>query len=162
MHRREVPPRGAGPPIWVSGAASALGLVPAVDDRYVGDETHGRPGARADPASGAVSQRLIHEGGHRLGAVSYTHLDVYKRQVLHRLDKAPLDLARDSQRLTEVLDAEAGYAALLASLRPSQRGAAQVTDIAWMIEELRVSLFAQSLGTVSYTHLDVYKRQALR
>jgi ATP-dependent helicase HrpA len=74
-------------------------------------------------------------------------LDRYLRAVLHRLDKAPTDLARDRQRLTEVLDAEAGYAALLASLRPSQRGATAVTDLAWMIEELRVSLFAQSLGT---------------
>ena len=81
------------------------------------------------------------------GLARLPDLDRYLRAVLHRLDKAPLDLARDSQRLTEVLDAEAGYAALLASLRPSQRGAAQVTDIAWMIEELRVSLFAQSLGT---------------
>jgi ATP-dependent helicase HrpA len=74
-------------------------------------------------------------------------LDRYLRAVLHRLDKAPTDLTRDRQRLTEVLAAEGAYAALLATLRPSQRGAADVTAIAWMIEELRVSLFAQSLGT---------------
>ncbi len=74
-------------------------------------------------------------------------LDRYLRAVLHRLDKAPTDLARDRQRLTEVLAAEGAYAALLATLRPSQRGATDVTAIAWMIEELRVSLFAQSLGT---------------
>ena len=65
----------------------------------------------------------------------------------HRLDKAPLDLGRDRQRLAEVLAAEAGYAALLASLRPSARGAQDVVAVGWMIEELRVSLFAQSLGT---------------
>ena len=33
------------------------------------------------------------------------------------------------------------------SLPPTRRGAADVTDIGWMVEELRVSLFAQSLGT---------------
>ena len=67
--------------------------------------------------------------------------------MLHRLDKAPLDLPRDARRLHDVLTAEAAYAALLARLRPTQRGASQVTDIGWMIEELRVSLFAQTLGT---------------
>ncbi|MFZ1288267.1 MAG: ATP-dependent RNA helicase HrpA, partial [Candidatus Phosphoribacter sp.] len=71
----------------------------------------------------------------------------YLRGVLHRLDKAPLDLPRDARRLHDVLTAEAAYAALLARLRPTQRGASQVTDIGWMIEELRVSLFAQTLGT---------------
>ena len=30
---------------------------------------------------------------------------------------------------------------------PTRRAAADVTDIGWMVEELRVSLFAQSLGT---------------
>ncbi len=74
-------------------------------------------------------------------------LDRYLRAIRHRLDKAPQDLRRDHERLSEVLTAEAGYAALLASLRPSQRGSEQVEAIAWMIEELRVSLFAQSLGT---------------
>ena len=34
--------------------------------------------------------------------------------------KAPTDLTRDRQRLTEVLAAEGTYAALLATLRPSQ------------------------------------------
>ena len=74
-------------------------------------------------------------------------LDRYLRAIRHRLDKAPQDLRRDHERLSEVLAAEDGYAALLASLRPSQRGSEQVEAIAWMIEELRVSLFAQSLGT---------------
>ena len=48
---------------------SSLGFVPAVDDRYVGDEPHGRARTGPDPASGAVSQRLMHEGGHRLGGL---------------------------------------------------------------------------------------------
>ena len=42
---------------------------------------------------------------------------------------------------------EAAYADLLESLPATRRAAADVTDIGWMVEELRVSLFAQSLGT---------------
>ena len=42
---------------------------------------------------------------------------------------------------------EAAYADLLESLPPTRRAAAAVSDIGWMVEELRVSLFAQSLGT---------------
>ena len=50
--------------------------------------------------------------------------------------------------LQEQVDAvETAYADLLESLPPARRAAADVTDIGWMVEELRVSLFAQSLGT---------------
>ena len=81
------------------------------------------------------------------GLARLPDLDRYLRAALHRLDKAPEDLRRDAQRRAEVLAVEARYAAFLAQLRPGQRGAEAVTDIAWMLEELRVSLFAQNLGT---------------
>ena len=74
-------------------------------------------------------------------------LDRYLRAVLHRLDRAPSDLARDARATDEVLVAEDAYAALLASLRPARRAADDVVALGWMLEELRVSLFAQSLGT---------------
>jgi ATP-dependent helicase HrpA len=74
-------------------------------------------------------------------------LDRYLRAVLHRLDRAPSDLARDIRATEEVLVAEDAYAALLESLRPARRAADDVVALGWMLEELRVSLFAQSLGT---------------
>ncbi len=74
-------------------------------------------------------------------------LDRYVRAIMHRLDKAPENLARDTQALEQVDLVEGRYADLLESLRPAQRGAAEVVEIGWMIEELRVSLFAQSIGT---------------
>jgi ATP-dependent helicase HrpA len=74
-------------------------------------------------------------------------LDRYLRAVAHRLDKAPANLARDAQALDQVDLVEGRYADLLDRLRPAQRGAAEVVDIGWMIEELRVSLFAQTVGT---------------
>src|SRR5690349_4885745 len=74
-------------------------------------------------------------------------LDRYLRAVLHRLERAPADLARDARATDDVLVAEEAYAGLLASLRPARRAAEDVAAIGWMLEELRVSLFAQSLGT---------------
>ncbi|HEU4999085.1 MAG TPA: ATP-dependent RNA helicase HrpA [Lapillicoccus sp.] len=74
-------------------------------------------------------------------------LDRYLRAALHRLDRAPADLIRDARATDEVLVAEEAYAGLLASLRPARRAAEDVVAIGWMLEELRVSLFAQSLGT---------------
>jgi len=74
-------------------------------------------------------------------------LDRYLEGVLVRLERAPADPARDGTSLDEVLSAERAYAALLEGLRPAQRASEPVVAIGWMIEELRVSLFAQRLGT---------------
>jgi len=93
-------------------------------------------------------RELVHPGFvAQAGLARLPDLDRYLRAALHRLDKAPLDLVRDRARLDEVLAVETAYAALLARLRPTQRGSADVVAVGWMIEELRVSLFAQSLGT---------------
>ncbi|MDQ2781064.1 MAG: ATP-dependent RNA helicase HrpA, partial [Actinomycetota bacterium] len=81
------------------------------------------------------------------GEMRLTDLGRYLRAVLHRLDRAPTDLPRDARATEEVLIAEEAYAALLSSLRPAQRASTEVTAIRWMLEELRVSLFAQGLGT---------------
>ncbi|EWT06166.1 ATP-dependent helicase [Intrasporangium chromatireducens Q5-1] len=74
-------------------------------------------------------------------------LDRYLRAIAYRLEKAPENLARDAQLLDQVDAVEGRYADLLAELRPARRGAEDVAAIGWMIEELRVSLFAQQLGT---------------
>ncbi len=81
------------------------------------------------------------------GVARLTDLDRYLRAVLHRLDRGPSDLVRDARAADDVLAAEDAYADLLAGLRPAQRAAEDVVAIGWMLEELRVSLFAQTLGT---------------
>ena len=48
------------------------------------------------------------------------------------------------ERVHAVQDA---YDELRQALSPARAAAADVRDIAWMIEELRVSLWAQQLGT---------------
>ena len=56
------------------------------------------------------------------------------------------DLARDRRRIAEVAPLDARYAAYL---RRRTRGLIEpdVVELAWQLEELRVSLFAQVLGT---------------
>ncbi len=91
---------------------------------------------------------LIHPGFvAETGAARLTDLDRYLRAMLERIDKAPSDLDRDRRRADEVATVEEEYADLLAGLPPSRRTDADVVALRWMIEELRVSLFAQRLGT---------------
>ncbi len=70
----------------------------------------------------------------------------YLRAAQHRLERAATN-PREAV-LQETIDrVEEDFADLLESLPMTRRGAADVTDLGWMVEELRVSLFAQSLGT---------------
>jgi ATP-dependent helicase HrpA len=74
----------------------------------------------------------------------------YLRGMLQRLEKAPSSpaaLARDAAGQEVVDRVETAYADLLDSLSPVERRSAPVRDVGWMVEELRVSLFANSLGT---------------
>ncbi|WP_231946650.1 ATP-dependent RNA helicase HrpA [Auraticoccus monumenti] len=63
-----------------------------------------------------------------------------------RLRAAPLDPARDQRLHEEVAAVEDAYAELVARQPPGPLPP-DVEEIGWQLEELRVSLFAQSLGT---------------
>ncbi|MEP6462195.1 MAG: ATP-dependent RNA helicase HrpA [Frankiaceae bacterium] len=71
----------------------------------------------------------------------------YVRGLRHRLGKYPDDPARDRARLLRVERMQQAYADTLARLPadPAKRASAQI--LRWQLEELRVSLFAQGLGT---------------
>ena len=81
------------------------------------------------------------------GVARLPDLGRYLKGIAQRLDKGPANLAKDTASLEQVDAVEGRYADLLDGLRPAQRAAAEVVAIGWMIEELRVSLFAQTLGT---------------
>ena len=70
----------------------------------------------------------------------------YVQAIAHRLSKLPEDPHRDAARLREVAALEAQYVALLRRLDPLDVTPA-VIDVGWLLEELRVSVFAQQLGT---------------
>ncbi|HEY8972978.1 MAG TPA: DUF3418 domain-containing protein, partial [Burkholderiaceae bacterium] len=83
------------------------------------------------------------------------HLPRYLKGITLRLDKLRADPARDSQRLAELRPVEQRYLRTLAE----RKGAvdARLTEYRWLLEELRVSLFAQELRTpqpVSVKRLD--------
>ncbi|CAA0134060.1 Uncharacterised protein [Mycolicibacterium vanbaalenii] len=71
----------------------------------------------------------------------------YLTAVSRRLERLPHALNADRDRMVRVAAVQDAYDDLLAALSPARAAAADVRGIAWMIEELRVSLWAQQLGT---------------
>ena len=73
------------------------------------------------------------------------HLPRYLRAVVMRLDKQRTDPARDAQRLAEFRPLEQRYWRFVAE----RKGVAdaRLDEYRWLLEELRVSLFAQELRT---------------
>jgi ATP-dependent helicase HrpA len=70
----------------------------------------------------------------------------YLRGITHRLEKAPADVGRDATRMAIVRRVSEDYEHVLAQIGPAARYRDDVTAVRWMIEELRVSLFAQPIG----------------
>ncbi len=75
----------------------------------------------------------------RLGWERLGHLRRYLAAVERRLDKLPESPQRDRQRMETVGRLETALAGVA--------GDSRATEIRWLIEELRVSLWAQTLGT---------------
>ena len=71
----------------------------------------------------------------------------YLRAMLRRLDRLAGEQARDPERMAAVHRVVARYQEVLRELPPAARRRADVLAVRWQIEELRVSLFAQVLGT---------------
>ncbi|HXF47010.1 MAG TPA: ATP-dependent RNA helicase HrpA [Burkholderiaceae bacterium] len=73
------------------------------------------------------------------------HYPRYLKAIALRLDKLKADPARDAQRMSEVAQLQAPYLRELAA----RKGVAdpRLEEFRWLLEELRVSLFAQELRT---------------
>jgi ATP-dependent helicase HrpA len=70
----------------------------------------------------------------------------YLRGISHRLDKAPAEVRRDADRMDIVHRVADDYEQVLRQLGHAARSREDVEAVRWMIEELRVSLFAQQIG----------------
>ncbi|MFC8382430.1 ATP-dependent RNA helicase HrpA [Nocardia sp. NPDC057272] len=81
------------------------------------------------------------------GRVRLRELPRYLLAAAQRLESLPGSAVRDRQAMVEVDRMLAAYDKLVGALPPARKNARDVTEIWWMIEELRVSLFAQKLGT---------------
>ena len=71
----------------------------------------------------------------------------YVRGIQQRLDKLPSHPHRDAELMAEVQEILDAYQRRLDRLPPGGRPGEALREIRWMIEELRVSYFAQALGT---------------
>ena len=91
--------------------------------------------------------RLVHPGFvAATGAERLPDVERYVRAIGVRLDKLAKDPGRDAVAMAQLEVVQAEYDSLL-RIRPPVSDVAGVREIRWLIEELRVSLFAQQLGT---------------
>ncbi len=117
--------------------AVALGAAPG---RRVPDE------AIADlrrQMAGLLHEGFVADAGRR----RLPDLVRYLRAMSHRLDKLPANAARDALWTRQVAAVTAEYEQLRREVPASGGPDDPVARVRWMIEELRVGLFAQSLGT---------------
>jgi ATP-dependent helicase HrpA len=71
----------------------------------------------------------------------------YLKAMQHRLEKLPANAVRDELWMGQVAAVTAEYEQLRAQLPSTGAPDDPVARIRWMVEELRVGLFAQGLGT---------------
>ncbi|PRW64589.1 ATP-dependent RNA helicase HrpA [Actinopolyspora mortivallis] len=81
------------------------------------------------------------------GARRLPDLQRYLRAISYRLSKVPHRPGRDRELMDRVGMVEQRYQELLDSVPPGKPVGERLWSIGWMLEELRVSYFAQELGT---------------
>ncbi len=95
----------------------------------------------------AQMQRLVHPGFVLEAGDWLEEYPRYMEAASIRLEKAPRERMRDQMNMQAVQDFEARLAARRASQRRGGHEDPELVEFGWWIEELRVSLFAQQLGT---------------
>ncbi|MET3809007.1 ATP-dependent RNA helicase HrpA [Arthrobacter sp. UYEF3] len=83
----------------------------------------------------------------RTGYAQLSQLPRYLAAIEKRLEKLPGNVQRDAQHMAAVQALEDDYDDAVSALLPGRRIGTELTQVRWMIEELRVSLFAVELGT---------------
>lgn len=81
------------------------------------------------------------------GAGRLVDLTRYLTAINRRLERLPHAVGADRERMQRVHDVQDALDDLIGALSPTRAGADDIRDIARQIEELRVSLWAQQLGT---------------
>ena len=81
------------------------------------------------------------------GAAHLADLTRYLTAAARRLDRLPQAPAADRERMARVRAVQDAYDELVGALSHARAGADDVRDIARLIQEFRVSLWAQQLGT---------------
>ncbi|MBY0287817.1 MAG: ATP-dependent RNA helicase HrpA [Mycobacteriaceae bacterium] len=108
------------------------------------------PPAQADAIADIRDQlaRLMPKGFvTATGAARLIDLTRYLTAINRRLERLPHAVGADRERMQRVHDVQDALDDLIGALSPTRAGADDIRDIARQIEELRVSLWAQQLGT---------------
>jgi ATP-dependent helicase HrpA len=110
------------------------------------------PGRRVPEAAVADLRRqmggLLHRGFvAAAGRRRLPDLVRYLRGMVHRLEKLPANAVRDELWMQQVAAVTAEYEQLRAQVPSTGAPDDPVARVRWMLEELRVSLFAQTVGT---------------
>ncbi|MDR1768186.1 MAG: DUF3418 domain-containing protein, partial [Propionibacteriaceae bacterium] len=124
----------------VDTAGAVVGLWREVEAKLPGAP----PAARDDMAEQLKS--LVYPGFILASAEPfYERLPVYLQAMLRRVEQAAANPERDAARQAEVAAIEDAYAELCAahSVLPPE-----MVELGWLVEELRVGVFAQGLGTI--------------
>ncbi|WP_314817166.1 ATP-dependent RNA helicase HrpA [Aggregatibacter segnis] len=93
--------------------------------------------------SGLIYQGFVQKSGY----ARLPDLLRYLQAIDKRMDKLAQDVNRDRAAMLRVEQVQQAYQQLIAKLPKSKPISDEVAEIRYMIEELRVSLFAQQLGT---------------
>ncbi|WP_438352433.1 ATP-dependent RNA helicase HrpA [Microbacterium sp. CJ88] len=89
----------------------------------------------------------------RTGVERLAQLPRYLQGAIERVKGLADNPGRDRQRLTEFERASALYAEAGGTVPPAPEAAASVVHARWLLEEYRISLFAQRLGTAEQVSL---------
>jgi ATP-dependent helicase HrpA len=90
---------------------------------------------------------LVHPGFVRVtGLAQLARVPVYLAGIRHRVEKLADNPGRDRAWQTQIEEATALYRAAGGELPLSNATPARLVPVRWMLEELRLSLFAQHLG----------------
>ncbi|MCQ1949557.1 ATP-dependent RNA helicase HrpA [Arthrobacter sp. zg-Y859] len=83
----------------------------------------------------------------RTGYAQLMHLPRYLAGIERRLEKLPGNVQRDGLSMAVVHRLEDEYDDAVAALAPGRGTPPELAEVRWLIEELRISFFAQELGT---------------
>ncbi|MFZ3453080.1 ATP-dependent RNA helicase HrpA [Arthrobacter sp. 7Tela_A1] len=96
----------------------------------------------------AQLEQLVYPGFvARTGYAQLAQLPRYLAGIERRLEKLPTNVQRDSLNMAVVQGLEDDYDDAVAALAPGRGTPPALAEVRWMIEELRISFFAQELGT---------------
>jgi ATP-dependent helicase HrpA len=96
---------------------------------------------------GHVNQLVFKGFVYDLGIGRLDDWNRYLRALVYRAEKVKVDPNRDRINQLEIDKAQDAYDGLMTDYKNKHMDVRDIDDIRWMIEELRVSLFAQQVGT---------------